>query len=165
MMKRNLLIVLAMFVLVASVARPAPAGVLHIVTQGGSDVDLVEPGEDANASLIAIMMDDGRVKGQWHDNLNGGRSGMPIINFHARIVCLDVFDNEAWVVGEITKPKAWRGFYAWQGLRDLGDSAIDLPDQITPWWGFIPPDGDPCIDPPSEWFFWADYSRGQVRIE
>jgi len=164
MMKRNLLIVLAMFVLVASVAGPAPAGVLHIVTQGGSDVDLVEPGEDANASLIAIMMNDGTVKGQWHDNLRQGSRGNRPITFHARIICLDVQGYEAWVVGEVTHPKAFRGRHAIQGLRDLGVSANDSPDEITYIW-FDEPFSDPCNARHGIPWAWAEYSRGQVRIE
>jgi len=161
-MNRYLLLVLAMCALVASVAHPGAAGVLHLVTEGGSDVDLVEPGEDANASLIAIMMDDGTVKGQWHDNLAGGRGGNRPIVFHARIICLEVIGNEAWVVGELTKPRAFRGLLAMQGLRDLGVSANDPPDEVTA----ISFDyfADPCNEPHDDWF-WAEYSRGQVRIE
>jgi hypothetical protein len=164
-MRKSLLAVFAALALVTGIAGAVSAGVQHIVTEGGSDIDNVRPGEDTNASLVAIMMDDGTVMGQWHDNLWGNLSGRPMIIFHARVVCLDVYDNEAYVIGEITNPPDSRGSYMWQGLRDLGVSANDQPDQITFLHSFDT-DGDPCsFDPPDRWFRWVDYSRGQVTVE
>jgi hypothetical protein len=154
----------AVLVLFLGLAGGASGQVIHIVTEGGPDADIVGPGGDYNASLIALAKDDGTVMGEWQDNLNF--PGRRPVHFHARIVCLNVAGNEAWVVGRITSPAALRGRYAIQGLRDLGVSAGDAPDQITYiYWGLeLGPDS--CNAPPQ--FMedaWADFSRGQIRVQ
>ncbi len=103
------------------------------------------------------MRDDGSVTGQWHDNL-----GKPPFPLHARVICLNVQGNEAWVVGEVTHPKPIRGWLIAGGLRDLGVSANDPPDQVT--FIFVVQERDFCLDPPEDWE-WYDYSRGQVSID
>ena len=154
----------AVLILVLGLAGGASGQIIHIVTEGGPDVDIVGPGGDYNASLIALAKDDGTVMGEWQDNLNF--PGRRPVHFHAKIVCLNVVGNEAWVGGLITSPAALRGLYAIQGLRDLGASAGDAPDQITIiYWD--PEIGlDSCNAPPAFMEdYWADLSRGQVRVQ
>ncbi len=106
------------------------AGVVHRVSVGGPDICEavgLKPGCDANFSLVALQMADGRVKGQYHDQFSGGAG------FHATVNCLNVIDNQAWVSGEITQSRAPGvvGLDALTMVEDNGRSANDPADQIS----------------------------------
>ncbi|HEY1334213.1 MAG TPA: hypothetical protein VGF31_08155 [Myxococcaceae bacterium] len=78
-------------------AAPALAqGVGHFVSVGGPDQDATNH-TDANFSLVAHELPNGRVTGQWSDQFGQGQGGI-----HVQIDCLFVAGNEAWVSGTIT---------------------------------------------------------------
>ncbi len=78
-------------------AAPALAqGVGHFVSVGGPDQDATNH-TDANFSLVAIELPNGRVTGQWTDQFGQGQGGI-----HVQINCLSVAGNTAWVSGTIT---------------------------------------------------------------
>jgi len=78
-------------------ASPALAqGVGHFVSVGGPDQDATNH-TDANFSLVAIELPNGRVNGQWTDQFGQGQGGI-----HVKIDCLSVAGNTAWVSGTIT---------------------------------------------------------------
>jgi hypothetical protein len=70
-------------------------GIIHHVSAGGADTG---PGINANYSLVANMMADGSVKGQFTDRFGHGNTG-----FHATIDCMAIVGNEAWLSGVITQ--------------------------------------------------------------
>jgi hypothetical protein len=78
-------------------AAPALAqGVGHFVSVGGPDQDATNH-TDANFSLVALELPNGRVTGQWTDQFGQGQGGI-----HVQINCLSVAGNTAWVSGTIT---------------------------------------------------------------
>lgn len=70
-------------------------GIIHHVSAGGADTG---PGRNANYSLVANMMADGSVKGQFSDRFGHGNTG-----FHATIDCMTIVGTEAWLSGVITQ--------------------------------------------------------------
>lgn len=76
-------------------------GIVHHVSAGGPDIDTPNygPGADANYSLVANMMADGSVKGQYSDRFSQEHGGG---GFHATIDCMTIVDNVAWLSGVIT---------------------------------------------------------------
>jgi len=116
-----MLVLVLMLAATASAAGKGP--VVHRVSVGGPDAcaaDGLQPGCDANWSLVVIEYADGSVSGQFID-----RWGI-----HATIDCLSVDKNNAWVSGVITQ-----GYRAGQPVsarvRDNGTSANDPPDEIS----------------------------------
>ena len=101
----------------------AAGGVVHRVSAGSHD--LVPPGDDANYSLIAIQHADGRITGQYTDRFARGGG------FHARVTCLSVVGNDAFIGGVITTPADLEGQEVVTRVRDNGTSANDPPDEIS----------------------------------
>ena len=88
-------------------------------------------GLHGNYSLNAIQNADGSVKGQYTDQFGHGNGG-----FHAKVDCLSVVGNTAWIGGVITSG-SYGSIEDATGLRvvtrvqDNGTSANDPPDLIT----------------------------------
>jgi hypothetical protein len=104
--------------------------VVHSVSAGGPDLCsgiAGKPGCNGNYSIVAKQFADGTVKGQYTDQFGHGNGG-----FHARVDCLSVVGNNAWIGGVITS-----GTYGAIGQRivtrvqDNGTSAKDPPDKIS----------------------------------
>ena len=123
--------------LVLALAATASAGgkgpIVHRVHVGVPDACAafgLQPGCDANWSLVAIQYADGSVTGQFIDRFAGGFGG-----FHAVIDCLYVDGNDAWVSGWITQGSSGDMDLAGEPVsarvRDSGTSANDPPDQIS----------------------------------
>ena len=104
--------------------------VVHSVTAGGPDLCsgiTGKPGCNGNYSIVAKQFANGKVTGQYTDQFGHGNGG-----FHARVDCLSVVGNTAWIGGVITS-----GTYGAIGQRivtrvqDNGTSANDPPDKIS----------------------------------
>jgi hypothetical protein len=113
----------------------AGSPIVHRVSVGVPDfcgaLPAQDPGCNANFSLEAKQFADGRVTGQYTDQFGHGNGG-----FHARIDCLYVSGNTAWIAGVITS--GWNvGARVVTEVQDNGKSAKDPPDKITysyaPW--------------------------------
>ena len=107
-------------------------GVIHHVSLGGNDyceaVGLPN-GCDKSFSLVANMMADGTVKGQWQDKFAGDDG------IHVSIDCLIVNGNEAVVRGIVTKGTNGdvdlTGWYAYTAVVDNGTSQNDDDDLMS----------------------------------
>jgi hypothetical protein len=100
---------MSVFIAIAAVfvAIPAHAQVVHRVHVGGPDACEgfgLEPGCDANFSLVALEFADGRVTGNYVDRFAEGAG------FHAVIDCVAIDGNEAWVSGTIVTGILGNGF-------------------------------------------------------
>jgi hypothetical protein len=138
----------------------APAAVVHRVTVGGSDLCQafgLPPGCDANFSMVASELADGRVKGQWQDTWFG--RGVAAVPIHVTIDCIKVVGNEAWVSGVVTGG-VFNGVPVITRVVDNGTSQNDPPDQIS----FIFEDTfGGCEATPDLPLF--DIDTGQVKVE
>ena len=155
----SLTILTGLVILAAAI--PAQAQVIHRAHAGGPDAceSLGLPiGCNANFSLVALEMANGRIKGEFTDRLGGGDG------FHAVIDCLVVDGQDAWVSGEITHGSLadldLTGFPVWAQVVDNGTSQNDDPDRIS--FSFIG-ESTPCTDKPDEGTF--PVPQGQVRVE
>lgn len=161
--------------LATSVVVTADAEPIHYVAWGGPDVAYAGPdwhagpGTDYNASGLAVQKQDGTVIGQWHDNADSGEGYM--VNLHARVVCLSVRGNEAWVLGKLTAPKgaAQLNYYMIAGFRDVGKSSGDDPDEVTFLYFIQDADESDCSEVTAynaEWDGnWYPYTKGQVKVK
>ncbi len=122
----TLTLVLALMLAVTALAE-GKGPIIHRVQVGGPDSCAaagLQPGCDANWSLMVIEYADGSVSGQLTDRFWGGGG------FHATIDCLYVDGNEAWVSGVIDSGWA-AGEPVSARVRDNGTSANDAPDQFS----------------------------------
>lgn len=157
-MRKLVPLVLALvLLLVATSVVSADSPVVHRVSVGGPDVCEglgLEPGCDANFSLIALEFADGSVKGQWTDRFaNGG-------GFHAVVECLSVSGNEAWVGGVVTQGEGL-GLAVVTRVADNGTSAGEPSDQIS--FSFLAPSADVCAEQLP--LPLLDAPQGQVIVE
>jgi hypothetical protein len=156
-MRRPIGLAAMVAVLLLSAAPAAFAGgVNHKVSAGGPDTCQAfgdRPGCDANDSLSAIQYVDGSVTGTFTDRF--GKFG----GVHGVIDCLSVVGNEAWASGVITSGLHVGLPYSIR-LRDLGTSANQPPDQISP--GHVGDGAIPCTAHPDYELF--DFPDGQVTV-
>ena len=132
------LLVLPALALMPVTATWARGPITHHVSVGSPDAcaffDL-KPGCDANFSLTANVFADGSVRGEYTDRF---RYYGPGDGFHAKIDCVSVDGNEAWVSGVITSGTSGgfdlTGLYVATRVRDNGTSANDPPDEISLSW-------------------------------
>lgn len=85
---------------------------------GGADVCEglgLQPGCDANHSLVAIEYANGAVAGEWHDQWAGG------VGVHVDVACVSVSGNEAWVGGTV-RNDPYAGLNIVIRLQDNGKS-------------------------------------------
>ena len=75
----------------------ASGPITHFVSVGGPDI--IGPGGDKNISMVA-MEKDGVVTGNFTDRFADANGGGGI---KAKIDCLSVLGNQAWIRGVITK--------------------------------------------------------------
>ena len=154
------LLLLAVLVFLAA-AVTAQAQVVHRAHAGGPDAcDSfgLPPGCDANFSLNALEFADGSVGGNFTDRFPGGDG------FHAKIDCLSIAGNDAWVSGVITRGAIGdfdlTGFPVATRVRDNGTSKNDPADELSFSW----------IGDPTPCYFQIDYDlvpvpQGQVVVE
>jgi hypothetical protein len=139
----------------------AQAQVIQKVSAGGADIVLVPPGGDANFSLNAVKLANGTVKGQYEDVLKGGLQP----GIHARVTCLSVRGNQAWVSGVITHTPPGQEAFIGSGvatrLEDNGTSADEPTDRLS--FTFYPMSPDICNFQPDFPLF--DVNNGQIKIE
>jgi hypothetical protein len=138
-------------------------GVVHRVSVGSPDICYPDrPGCDANLSILAIQYADGSVKGELTDAWgNGGY-------YNAKIDCLVVDGNEAWLSGVITVGKSrsgfdLRGYEIFTRVKDMGSSANDPPDQLA-FVGFYGLNEIDCTAPPYPLELF-DAPQGQVIVK
>jgi hypothetical protein len=139
--------------------------VVHHASVGGNDVCEalgLEPGCDANFSLVANMREDGTVTGQWNDTLSAGGEGI-----HVAVDCMIVDDNYAIIGGFITRGNNGiddlTGEYAVTALWDNGTSNNDPDDQISfSYFGDLDP-ANACNYDIAD-FEQLDLTRGQVKV-
>ena len=157
-MKMIKLFLVSVFFIFASTAQ---AQVIHRAHAGGPDICESQDnpiGCNANFSLVALEMANGRIKGQFTDQFGGGDG------FHAVIDCLVVDGQDAWVSGWVTSGSLsdldLEGFPVWAQVVDMGTSQNDTPDRIS--FSFI---GSfiPCTEKPQGGTFAVP--QGQVRVE
>ncbi len=136
------------------------AGVVHRVSVGSPDLceELgLKPGCDANFSLVALLLGDGSVKGQYHDEFSlGGLNGN---GFHVAVDCLNVVGNQAWVSGVITHARFPVDIVGWDALTSVVDNGRSAPDEIG--FSVMGPDLD-CNAPPVVGTF--PVPQGQVVV-
>ncbi|MCL7965634.1 MAG: hypothetical protein M8835_04400 [marine benthic group bacterium] len=132
--------------------------VVHRLTVGGADASAFgPPGSDANFSLVAVQRADGTVTGQWSDQYGKG------VGMHARIDCLSVEGNTAWVSGQVTRhtDPSLVGRTVNAMVRDGGDTEEDM---ISAVFFFLPAT---CVDQfrfDDTPFFWP-VNNGQVKLD
>ena len=135
-------------------------GVMHHVSVGGADANLfpeAKPGFEANFSLVANVMSDGSVKGQYTDQSGHGNGG-----FHARVECVYIQGNQAWITAVGTSG-TYGGIYDAKGLY-IYTSVIDNGkegDQIS--LSYASNSYVDCTDKPETQMF--DVLNGQVTIK
>jgi len=132
--------------------------VVHRLTVGGADAAAFgPPGSDANFSLVALQRADGTVTGQWSDQY-GNSAGM-----HAKIDCLYVDGNTAWVSGPVTRhtDPDLIGRTVNAMVRDGGDTDEDM---ISAVFFFLP---FTCVDqfPFDQYEFFWPVNNGQVKLD
>ncbi len=132
--------------------------VVHRLTVGGADAEAFgPPGSDANFALVALQRANGSVTGQWSDQYGNG------VGMHARIDCLYVDGNTAWVSGPVTRhtDPSLVGRTVNAMVRDGGDTDDDM---ISAVFFFLP---FTCVDQfPFDriGFFWP-VNNGQVKLD
>jgi hypothetical protein len=133
-------------------------GVVHRATAGSHD--LTPPGVDPNYSLVAIQHADGRITGQYSDQFGQGEGG-----FHARVTCLLVVGNNAYVGGIITSDNIpdvdLEGVPVITRVQDNGTSANDPPDMISFSFIFVPDQA--CLTAPNLPLF--PIQGGEVKVQ
>ena len=138
-------------------------GVVHRVSVGSPDWCYPDkPGCDANLSILAIEYADGSVKGELTDSWGNGGF------YNAKIDCLVVVGNEAWVSGVVTAGKSpggfdYRGIHIFTRVKDMGTSANDPPDQLA-FVGFYGFNEIDCTAPPYPLGLY-DAPQGQVIVK
>jgi hypothetical protein len=140
----------------------ANAQVCAAVSVGSTDVDILggPPNNDRNLSIIAVKACDGTVTGQFHD-------ASPSIAVHAKVTCLEVDGNDAWIGGIVINVTPASIFGGITGIpilirvRDNGTSASDPPDQASPF--RRAGSGFECASRDQNLPLY-DLSNGQVRI-
>jgi len=138
--------------------------VIHHASLGGNDYCVafgLPNGCDKSFSLVANMLADGTVIGQWVDEF-AGEDGV-----HVRINCLSVNGNEAVVGGYITKGiingEDVTGQYAYTAIIDNGTSKNDEPDYMSFTYNFEE-DYYGCNNL-VVWDFWLlEVGNGQVKV-
>lgn len=170
---RDGLLGLATAFLATSVVGTAGAGPTHTVSWGGPDLAYAGPdwpagpGTDYNSSGFAIQKNDGTITGQWQDNAFNPDVGS-IVHLHARVVCLSVQGNEAWVLGKLTSPWIPEGWYMIEGFRDVGQSSGDDPDEATFLFFIEEANESDCSESTAYnagWDGnWYPYTKGQVKV-
>lgn len=159
---KSLILTILTGLAILGAAITAHAQVVHRAHVGGPDVCEgafgLEPGCNANFSLNALEFADGSVGGNYTDRFGDGDG------FHAKIDCLSIDGNDAWVSGVITHGTLGGADLAGQPVitrvRDNGTSANDPADELS--FSFIG-DGTPCYDQPDLALFSAP--QGQVVVE
>ena len=141
-------------------------GVIHHVSLGGND--LCEAfgwpnGCVKSFSLVANMMADGTVKGQWQDKFAGDDEGV-----HVSINCLSVTGNEAVIGGYVTKGYIpafgdVTGWYAYTAVVDNGTSENDEPDLMSFTFVFEE-DIFGCTNLVADDFPLFEVGKGQVKV-
>jgi hypothetical protein len=148
--------------------------VIHHVSLGGADYCEalgLPTGCDANFSLVANMMSDNSISGQWQDTFPGGHEGI-----HVAVDCMNLIGNFAVIGGVITHGTYGgvdvSGQRAITAVVDNGTSANDPPDQIS--FSIFPPSQfglpDDCHDPIYTPEFFEvnnalfDLGHGQVKV-
>ena len=132
--------------------------VVHRLTVGGADAAAFgPPGSDANFSLVAVQRADGLVTGQWSDQYGNG------VGMHAKIDCLYVDGNTAWISGPVTRhtDPSLVGRTVNAMVRDGGDTEEDM---ISAVFFFLP---FTCVDQfpfDQVGFFWP-VNNGQVKLD
>jgi hypothetical protein len=114
--------------------------------------------------LTAIEYADGSVSGQYIDRFANGNG------LHATIDCLSIIGNQAWVSGVVTRGQYTdsdgnvvdiSGESFWATVKDNGNNANDVPDQISfSFWGVPFTCADQFDDPD----LLNDSPQGQVRV-
>src|SRR6266704_2971977 len=135
--------------------------VVHHVSVGGPDACFafgVQPGCDANFSLVAVQGSDGSVTGEYTDR----SPSIPTRGFHAVVDCLNVVGKQAWVSGLLDEPQNLAGVPVITMVVDNGTSANDPADSIS--FSFVDPAqfgvSASCLDAPDLPLFAAP--QGQV---
>lgn len=136
--------------------------VVHQASVGGADVCGglgLQPGCDANFSMIAQERADGTDSGKWTDIFAKGAGGI-----HVDVDCLNVVGNEAWVSGIIRDgnfgDQDLAGLPALTRVSDNGTSSNDPADQIS--FSFIGL-ALTCDDAPN--LPLVDLTAGQVKVK
>jgi hypothetical protein len=148
-------------------------GVIHHVSAGTNDACEAfgfEPGCDKSLSMVANMMADGTVKGQFVDGWGNGRDAAHF-GVHGDIIDMVVEYNKAKVLGVVRKgvhPNYGdiTGWYFISLLIDNGTSKNDEPDLISG--TFVnPTDFFPFVFPNLTIEDYATYPimQGQVKIQ
>jgi hypothetical protein len=126
---------LATAIVLAAPPALAESPILHRVTVGGPDFCYafnLQPGCNANFSLVAIERADGSVSGNYIDRLEEDDG------FHATVNCLAVVGNNAWIGGVIVSGKIGTtdlaGMPVVTRVQDNGTSARDPNDKISYSW-------------------------------
>jgi len=132
------MIVVVLFVGSASAQVP----IVNYVHAGGPDLEDAdvpgsEPGFDKNFSLLAFRYADGSASGTLTDGYAGGGN----LGLRARIDCVHVVGNTAWVSGVVTRgrildadgnPFDIAGYYVRTAVQDNGNgSDPSNPDKIS----------------------------------
>lgn len=141
--------------------KSAKGGVIHHVSAGGADANIGpgqdKPGWDKNYSLVANVMSDGSVDGQYTDRFGKASGGG---GFHATVTCVTIDGNRAWITAVGTSGRFFdvdaKGLYIYTSVVDNGKTG----DQISFSNGsFTPVD---CTTKPSLELF--DVLNGQVTV-
>jgi hypothetical protein len=142
----------------------AKSGVEHQVHVGGPDASsLCEEGDqtcDKNFSLTALVMSNGKIVGNYVDRFAGDSKG-----FMAKIDCVSINDNKAWISGIIKNGEYLADIDA-IGRRvatlvvDNGKNIESPFDQIS--FSFLVADSHDCSNQPDWPVF--DMPKGQVSI-
>lgn len=139
--------------------KSARGGVIHHVSAGGADAnvnpDTTKPGFNANYSLVANVMGDGSVRGQYTDQFGHGDGG-----FHATIECVYIEGNRAWITAVGTSGTYGsinaKGLYIYTSVIDGGKEG----DQIS--YSYARKVSVDCKKKPNTQMF--DVLNGQVTV-
>jgi hypothetical protein len=116
--------------LALAVAALAGGGPVHKVSVGVPDFcgfpEAQNPGCNANFSIAAQQLANGSARGNYTDQFGHSNGG-----FHARVDCLSVSGNKAWVSGIVKSGTYNLGGRIITEVVDNGTSAKDPPDTIS----------------------------------
>lgn len=140
--------------------KSARGGIIHHVSAGGADANVnpgtTKPGYNANYSLVANVMSDGSVKGQYTDQYGHGDGG-----FHATVECVYIVGNRAWITAVGTSGSYGtldaKGLYIYTSVIDNGKEG----DQIS--YSYASRRPVDCNTKPYTQMF--DVLNGQVTVE